>query len=271
MLKRKTVYQFTVFFLTFFWVSLAFSATDEELTQAYAAALKDAEIVEAGEIYHNLTPITEDTPNLIWSGEPGNRHVRVVTWTSWTGYDGLVGKTIRMTRFLKSPQSANGNAVAALYETTRDIWVTVAPEVQQFCRENRIVPADLTLRLEQLLGVPPHNGKTRFVEFDVKPEDLFRPSPDPEITDREAQLDFPPGTSEDHRKWFADLQAVSYGENGYPWTRLGYTYDWGKTGDHIGLTEYVIRIGATVNVDSVTLTADYCQAGSSADEWSLYK
>ena len=45
------------------------------------------------------------------------------------------------------------------------------------------------MRLEKLLGLPPNSGKTKFVEIWVRPQDLFRPSPDPEITDCVAELD----------------------------------------------------------------------------------
>ncbi len=250
----------------------AFPSTEEELQQDYANAIQDASVVTADEIDTNLTPITEENPDLIWSGEAGNRQVLMVTWTSWTGYDDLVGKTIRMTRYLTVPvRDALGNTVMSLYDTTRDIWVTAVPEIQRFCQSNPLSPEERTLRLEQLLGVPPHNGKTRFVEFWVKPGDLFRPTPDPDITTTISSLEFPADVSEEHLQWFNDLMATSYGENGYPWTRLGYTYDWGKSDHHIGLSEFVIRTGAEVDVDSVTFTDDYCQSGSGADHWSLYE
>ncbi|HQO35259.1 MAG TPA: hypothetical protein PLG59_11395, partial [bacterium] len=76
------------------------AATEEELQQAYLVAVQDAEIAEANEIYENLTPIVESNTNLIWTGEAANRRVRVVTWTSWTGYDGMVGKRDEITKSL---------------------------------------------------------------------------------------------------------------------------------------------------------------------------
>jgi hypothetical protein len=98
----------------------------------------------------------------------------------------------------------------------------------------------------------------------VSPNDLFRPSPDPEISDHEAELDFPESrryvtVSQSHRKWINDLIQTSYGPDGYPWTRLGYTYDWGNPADEIGLSEFVIRSGATITVKAVTGTLGYCQ------------
>jgi hypothetical protein len=213
-----------------------------DLQQAYLNAVKDAATAELQEISKNLTPIVETNANLVWEGEPGNRRVLVLTWTSWNGYDDKVGQAIT---------------------TTRDTWVTVAPELKNFCTNYNSDQPNLTLRLEQLLGLPPNNGKTRFVEMWVAPQDLFRPSPDPEITDQEAGLTFPQSRfltiSEEYVTWFNDLSCQSYGENGYPWTRLGYTYDWGNPNSEVGLSEFVINTGATLEVDAVTSTEDYCK------------
>jgi hypothetical protein len=169
--------------------------------------------------------------------------VLVVTWTSYTGYNNQVGQDI---------------------QTTREVWVTAAPEVKDFARNNHVMPWDLTLRLEELLGVPPNGGKTTFVEFWASPEDLFRPSPDPEITDQEAGLDFPQSTDyvtvdSNYVQWFNNLRNSSYGDNGYPWTRLGYTYDWGNPFTHVGASEFVIRSGATVGVYLTASTEEYCR------------
>jgi len=224
--------------------------SDAELQAAFQAAVDDAEVAEAGEICRNLTAIVPEEEPLIWEGTPGESRVLVVTWTSYTGYDDQVGKSIAVADLMK------------FVETTRDTWVTAAPQVQDFCKRLHLDDERMTLRVEQLLGLPPHNGKTRFVEFWVDPQDLFRPSPDPAITDHEAELDFPQSNlyvtvSPDHVTWYENTLATSYGDGGYPWTRLGYTYDWGNPLSEVGLSEFVIRTGATVTVKSVTLNSDY--------------
>ncbi len=224
--------------------------TDEQLQQAYQAAINDAEVAEPDEISTRLTAITPYNNHLIGEGTAGMSRVLMVTWTSWTGYDSLVGKSIRVDDLTKS------------LDTSRDTWVTVAPELQEFCKSQTLDSANMTLRVEQLMGLPPHNGKTRFVAFWVNPEDLFRPSPDPEITDHEAELDFPASSrfvtvSAEHVAWFNSLKETSYETNGYPWTRLGYTYDWGNSFCKVGLSEFVIRSGATVDVQSVALNDEF--------------
>jgi len=87
---------------------------------------------------------------------------------------------------------------------------------------------------------------------------MFRPSPDLEIDDTVASLDFPVGTPQEHIDWFDNLKATSYGDDGYPWTRLGYTYDWYPDMTDIGLSEFVIRKGTTVMVESVSAQDAYC-------------
>lgn len=214
--------------------------SQQDLQQAYSRAVRDAQVAEPEEVSRTLIAIRPENPLLIWSDD-GER-VLVVTWTSWDGYDSLVGTS---------------------FEVSRDVWVTAAPEVKEFCRGLHQPPADVALRLEQILGLPPGSGKTRFVELWVQPNDLFRPSPDPEISDQEAEVDFPVSTryvaiSQDYVKWFDDLKSRSYGPDGYPWTRLGYTYDWGNVESEVGLSEFVVRNGADVSVNAVIDTQAYC-------------
>ncbi|HEY8379832.1 MAG TPA: hypothetical protein VIK91_25250 [Nannocystis sp.] len=207
--------------------------TNEALFQA---AVEDASVPEADEIVTDLTAIRDDNPALI--RDPDGR-VLMATWTSWSGYDGM---------------ETQGMDLAV------EVWVTVAPELQTKCRAFGLTEDALDLRLEQLLGLPPGDGKDRIVQLWVPPEGLFRPSPDPEIDDRSASLDFPPGTSEEHRAWIEDLRAASYGEDGYPWTQLGYTYDWSPDADsEVGLSEFVVRAGTRVIIESVTAQGDYCR------------
>jgi hypothetical protein len=37
----------------------------------------------------------------------------------------------------------------------------------------------------------------------------------------------------------------------YPWTRLGYTYDWGSSITEIGLSEFVIKKNSQIIVHEV--------------------
>jgi hypothetical protein len=232
----------------FLLVSLLMSASavarpalsQADLQKMYQSAVVDAATAEPSEISKNLVAIVPSNPHLIWKnkGDAENARILVVTWTNYNGYDDKIGQSIPL---------------------SREVWVTTAPQVKNFCKT---LKTSRTLRLEQLLGLPPQAGKTKFVEMWVKPADLFRPSADPEISDSEAETEFRTANrfvkvSDDYIKWYNDLKNQSYGANGYPWTRLGYTYDWAKQRRHVGLSEFVIIPGATVEINSISSTTEY--------------
>ncbi|MEI6639717.1 MAG: hypothetical protein FDX02_05350 [Chlorobium sp.] len=211
-----------------------------DLQKAYHSAIFDAATADPAEISNTLVAIVPSNDNLVWKSrnDAKNAMLLVVTWTNYDGYDNKIGQSV---------------------ELSREIWVTTAPEVKNFCKKTN---GNRALRLEQLLGLPANAGKTKFVEMWVKPGDLFRPSADPEISDSEAETEFRTANkfvmvSDDYAKWYNELKMKSYGSNGYPWTRLGYTYDWGDNRRHIGLSEFVIMPGATVEIHSISSTADY--------------
>lgn len=205
------------------------------LEELYQAAVDDAEIAEADEIVDDLVAITPGSSALSFDDEG---RVLMVTWTSWDGYDGDVGM-----------------------ETTLgvEVWMTPAPQLQDFCQGTGLQGASLDLRLEQRLGLPPDDGKDRVVELWVPTDALFRPAPDAEIDDSAAQLDFPASATADHIEWVESLTAESYGDGGYPWTRLGYTYDWNPDASEVGPSEFVARSGSAVVVESVSSNDAYCQ------------
>jgi hypothetical protein len=213
--------------------------------EAYRRAVADAAVAEPHEVSRGLRAVVPGEPGLVWRGEGPAARVLVATWTKdWPG----------------GFQEQVGQSVTTKYET----WVTLAPEVRERCSASGLAGLDLVSRLEQLHGLPPGAGKVRFVELWVSPDDLFRPCPDPEVTDHECSL-VPPApaarvtVAAEHVAWMADLTARSYGEGGYPWTRLGYAYDWGTPGDPVGPSEFVLRPGAEVEVAAAPLTEEYCR------------
>ena len=65
---------------------------------------------------------------------------------------------------------------------------------------------------------------------------------------------------EANKAWFAEQVNSRYQDpNGYPWTRLGYTFDWNPETPRYGASEYVIRKGSAVTVKTRTSTAEYCR------------
>lgn len=202
----------------------------------YESAINDAMIADEGEIYRNLAPIVESNHNLSWQGEGADKRVLMVVWT----------------RFPSSyPVGQKVNT------SWGDTWVTVYPEVKNFFKNYPFPDEDLRLRVAQLLGLPPDSQNSYFVEVWVKPADLFRPAADNEINDTVAQIDFPDSTDPTYEIWFNNNIIYSYFPKRLPWTRLGYTYDWGNPKSEIGLSEFVIKKDSEIIVKSLTSTAGY--------------
>ncbi len=144
-------------------------------------------------------------------------------------------------------------------------------------------PDQLRTRLRQVLGLRPDGDDDAFVQMWADPKDFFRPCADPEVTDRECTLNLTTRASprdgcpwsdssqgqvsarwvsvtQDHLAWMCDNWTRSFPANphdGYPWTALGYTYDWGKPSP-VGQSEFVAPQGTTVVVESITGTEEYC-------------
>jgi hypothetical protein len=153
----------------------------------------------------------------------------------------------------------------------RDVWVTGVPEVQE--KASRFT-GDLAPRLRALLGLHPDTPVTHFVSLRVRQPDIFRPTADPDPTRPwpcadpqapECGETFPEVVGQTHINWMARQMMASYlvsrplRTDGYPWTRLGYTYDWWWGADRYGASEYVVSKGALVTVESVTPYRDYCR------------
>jgi hypothetical protein len=258
---------------------------------AYLRAILDSSIVTPAKIFQGLTPVTNDNPDLIWeNGVVGSR----LLVTSWMGSAGAYYKC--PAGGCSADDTCKEGKECPTYKW--DTWVTVAPELKNYFSGT----SPSALRLAQLLGLPPEYataGDAReaqyVLELWVSPKDLFRPCPDPEITDKECQTDYPSsmfwsfsadekvkategGVSEfrDYQGWFNNrtqfIYSYAYPATSntaplpYPWTRLGYTYDWGNA-NHIGLSEFVVhgnRIDQqgkpktiSVGIRSVKSTAEY--------------
>ena len=51
------------------------------------------------------------------------------------------------------------------------------------------------------------------------------------------------------KEWFDGNIVWSYFDSAFPWTRLGYTYDWADNGTEYGLTEFIVFSGAEAKVE----------------------
>jgi len=221
------------------------SLTEVSDSVIYNEAIQYAMYPEEFKVYDSLVPITKENPDLIWKMFDGEEYVLMV---SWKGYiDPYV--PYKDTGYFTTPAEW-------------PIWVTAAPQLQQCMKKEKY--DDAYLRLKQLIGLPPDssNKYTDFVEFWVKPADLFRPCPDNEITDTKCDVCFPKDADSTFKVWIDSMRISRYYPcgllNKYPWTSLGYTFDWDpKNKSHVGLSEFVIRNNVKVKIAGIIPTDDY--------------
>lgn len=217
-----------------------------KVQRLYSDGVGDAAKPQPWEISNQLIAIKEDNPQLIWKEMNGEAYLLVSSWKEDTTY-------------YKNDQKTGK------YDTGNyPIWVTAAPQLQQLCQTKKFGRKEgLDFRLKQLLGLPPNVEKKYFVEFWVRPQDLFRPCPDADISDSACELAFPESASSDHKAWINDLRLASYynpkWDHNYPWTELGYTYDWNpRNKTNVGMSEFVIGKNKEIVVQGFYTTAEYC-------------
>ncbi|MDD5483314.1 MAG: VCBS repeat-containing protein [Kiritimatiellae bacterium] len=222
----------------YIWWPAEQDVTDTNLlAEMFAAAVLDAHQPAASKISKKLTPIAAYNTNLVWS----NGLVLVASFTRTFDYPEHIG---------------------GLYTNKyAESWVTAVPELRHYLAG--YTGTNYLLRVKQALGMPHTAGNDMIAEFWVNPQSLFRPSPDPETTDCEAALDFSYtnsarlAVSENHCSWFTNQVAV----NQWPWTRLGYTYDWARPRNIKGPSEFVIPLNSVFIVKSITDAETYILYG----------
>ena len=252
----------------------------------YNAAIQDAKTLTVAKISKHLTAIIPENSDLIWENNVPGTRVLVATW---------IGSQAACQSYT-DPNSPGCKAGQECQNYGYNSWVSVVPELK-----NLLGNVPTLLRVSQSLGLPPPAAtqtleNTCILELYVSPADLFRPSADPEVTDHEAELTFPadgfrkfddtllvysempcdPNNCNNctasgkcgmtsYRKWYSNRRTYVYSQTAvnspYPWTALGYTYDWGNpVAPHFGLSEFVINSGSTgidVFIKSCKWTGDY--------------
>ena len=240
------------------------------LTEIFKASIAVAEKSSKHEISNDLFAISPWNKKIIWN--TAKTHVLMLTWIP--------------AAYRKTYDDALGQELTIGW----DAWVTAVPEVKDFLKEyaktnkNGFNPTD---RTEQFLGLlpskPPYstNQNKLFVEMWVKPEDIDRPCLDGEILGSECTIDphesdlndLPPvfrdmsklvPMTPEHKAWFDNEKKTKYtGSWAMPWTRFGYTYDWGSSIKSLGKraakggSEYLIKKNSKVIINSLIPTDDY--------------
>jgi hypothetical protein len=224
------------------------AASAPTLDELYARAVANAAVYSPEHVLP-LLPATPDSAGF----------VRVATLTTW-------------------------NYPPGEQELRRAVWVSVVPEVRDSCLTWEEEGAALTMRLRQLIGLRPADSVSHFVEMTVPAAALFRPTVDPAATTiwpcpegpsgGACGLHFPAGVDSAHVAWMANQMLSAWqvpngypadtasgggrGTLGYPWTRLGYTYNWHPGSPRYGASEYLVRAGSRIRVDAIFPIAAYC-------------
>ncbi len=230
-------------FASLFFSACSLTRLPRNEARVYQQAIEKAMYPTAEKISHELVNIGPDNKKLIRKTIEGEEYILMLTWKAKNYYPD------------SGPYNTGG------YE----IWVTTAPEVYE--RMQGVRPEKQAMRLKQLLGLPPNAQNAIFIEFWVKPADLFRPCPDKEIDDKSCNLCFTKADSadSDYIHWINTGRIDRYYAcglyNQYPWTQLGYTYDWNpRNASHVGVSEFVIRKNSNIIVKKAYATNDYLSA-----------
>lgn len=213
--------------------------------QLYAHAVTDAMVADSNEISSNLLPITADNPELQWKTINGQSYVLMAT-------------------FMRFPGSyPEGDSIT---NTWGESWLFIPKQMK-----NRIGPgfqpgSDTIMRICQLLGLPPANTKsnTHIAEVWVPASRLYRPAGNPAIDTRTTGAALISTVPPDLTTWFNNYIIFAYYRSlasvtdyHYPWTRLGYTYDWAPGAKEEGLSEYVVKATSGMWVEKVRKAADF--------------
>ena len=195
-------------------------------------AMADAVFSEDEEVMELVT-LTQEDPMVIWD-DAGER-VLLLTWHNYDS-DCIPG--------------------LPLGEEAGEIWATSVGEMTAWYEENGGGVEDWELRFAQLLGVHADEGYTRFTAFWVSPEDVIRPAYRTDVTEQMVN-GYDQVTDEAYKAWFDGNIIWSYFASDYPWTRLGYTYDWSGDGDEYGLTEFLVAAGDKTEIALTWTTGEF--------------
>jgi hypothetical protein len=142
--------------------------------------------------------------------------------------------------------------------TDRYVWVAFPEELRPFCKGN----AKPRLALQMALGLKPKDEDLKVFTLKVRPADLFRPcATSPDVTSTSCKKVLPGALPVEagHAQFMTMQMATSYRPDGYPFTAMGWSYNWDPAAaSPRGVSEYVVRPGAVLGFESVMPPAAFC-------------
>lgn len=210
---------------------VTFMNRDSLYREEYKAAREKSKNLSTDDIYPLVT-IEEGSDMASMSGD--NTQVILVTWHN-------------------NPDRFKDGELTTLKDG-EVLWAYTDKEFLKWFRENNDKVDNWDIRLKQLLGKSPESDNRYFTVFWVRVTDVFRPAYFPEINSNMMNTTFTNTFEEDttanamwFKNWF-DKESASRNRDAGPWTRLGYTYDWGNPNSKYGLSEFIVKEGAEIEV-----------------------
>jgi hypothetical protein len=213
--------------------------------QLYAMAVNDAMVADSSEVIDTLWAISPDNKNLQWKTIHHQQYVLMAT-------------------FMRFPSSyPEGDSIT---NTWGDAWLFAPAQMKKRLLPGFTPGSDTILRICQLLGLPPVNShsNTHIAEVWVNAQTLYRPAGNPATNTTTTGAALLNSVSPAYTTWFNNyiiyayyhpLQSVT--DFHYPWTRLGYTYDWFPGSREVGMSEYVLPAGSGMWVERVRTAGAY--------------
>ncbi|MBW8685242.1 hypothetical protein [Chitinophaga rhizophila] len=215
------------------------------MEQLYANSIADAMIADSSEVVDSLWPITAENTRLQWKTINGQSYVLMAT-------------------FMRFPDSyPEGDSIT---NTWGDAWLFIPAQMKSRIGQTFNASSDTTMRICQLLGLPPKNSRsnTHIAEIWVPAARLNRPAGNPSIVANTTGAALVSTVPPAYATWFNNYIIYAYYHTltsatdfHYPWTRLGYTYDWAPGSKEVGLSEYVLQASSGCWVEKVRTSADY--------------
>ncbi len=180
-----------------------------------------------GEVYQDLSPLDSRDQRLRWKD----------------------GKVLM---YCLTPYASSYPLGESVRTSWGEIWLVPEYQMLDFAQKTGLTGAALQGRLEKYLGLPLSSKKKSLVGLWVDPQQLFRPTKEADLTGLAAASGLPAKEKSEHYGWFVNNIATSYfGASEFPWTRLGYTFDWGNPSSTVGANEYVLKANSDVLVEKV--------------------
>lgn len=242
--------RFILYFAVVCMTTSAFAQlnSSEGLKKASEEVWKEIQVIKETQLIKEKNSLRKKTQLLCII--TGNPHVEM-------SHDSvLVGSLVSSgayTKYYKNTNSVGTN-----------VWVFIPKELKKGM-ENKLKHStayvDTLKRLHQFLGLDTIRTQLRdtFVFFKIKKQDLFRPAYNSSI-ESEVEANATECRTTDSKdpiiiNWFLNQQKT----NSYPWTRMGYTYDWGDNNEHFGATEFVTKKGVGINCRGYMTVSNFLQ------------